>query len=133
MATIQKFIRSKGIVYRVLIRKSGTKPISKTFSNKKLALQFAESINSNREFYEAYGYINNKKIKLSSLINKYLEIGYKGKDTIEQSRKLGIWLSSLGNIPVKNITANNIKESLDALPSHLSNASINRHQTLLTA
>ena len=49
MATIQKFIRSKGIVYRVLIRKSGTKPISKTFSSKKLALQFAESINSNRE------------------------------------------------------------------------------------
>ena len=132
MATIQKFTRLKGIVYRVLIRKAGTKPISKTFTSKKLALQFAESINSNREFYEAYGYQYNKKIKLSSLINKYLEIGYKGKDTIEQSRKLGIWLSSLGNIPVKNITANNIKESLDALPSYLSNASINRHKAAIS-
>ena len=46
----------KGIVYRVLIRKAGTKPISKTFTSKKLAIQFAESINSNREFFEAYGY-----------------------------------------------------------------------------
>ena len=37
MATIQKFTRSKGIVYRVLIRKAGTKPISKTFTSKKLS------------------------------------------------------------------------------------------------
>ena len=65
MATIQKFTRSKGIVYRVLIRKAGTKSISKTFASKKLAIQFAESINSNREFYEAYGYKLKKDIKLS--------------------------------------------------------------------
>ena len=53
MATIQKFTRSKGIVYRVLIRKADTKPISKTFTRKKLAIQFAQSIDSNREFFEA--------------------------------------------------------------------------------
>ena len=74
MATIQKFTRSKGIVYRVLIRKAGTKPISKTFTSKKLAIQFAESINSNREFFEAYGYQNNVKIKLSELIIEYLNL-----------------------------------------------------------
>ena len=72
MATIQKFTRSKGIVYRVLIRKAGAKSISKTFTSKKLAIQFAESINSNREFYEAYGYNNKKDINLSSLIIEYL-------------------------------------------------------------
>ena len=56
MATIQKFTRAKGDVYRVLIRKAGAKPISKTFSNKKLAIQFAKSMDikartklSNRE------------------------------------------------------------------------------------
>ena len=69
MATIQKFTRSKGIVYRVLIRKAGTKPISKTFTNKKLAIQFVQSIGSNREFLEAYGYKNMKDIKLSLLIS----------------------------------------------------------------
>ena len=37
MATIQKFTRLKGIVYRVLICKAGTKPISKTFTSKKLS------------------------------------------------------------------------------------------------
>jgi hypothetical protein len=50
MATIQKFTRLKGIVYRVLIRKAGTKPISKTFTSKKLAIQFAKSI----DVYRAY-------------------------------------------------------------------------------
>ena len=37
MVTIQKLTRLKGIVYRVLIRKAGTKPISKTFTSKKLS------------------------------------------------------------------------------------------------
>ena len=64
MSTIQKFTRAKGDVYRVLIRKAGSKPISKTFSNKKLAIQFAKSMDSNREFFEAYGYENNNEIKL---------------------------------------------------------------------
>jgi integrase len=90
MATIQKFTRSKGIVYRILIRKARTKPISKTFTSKKLVIQFAESINSNREFFEAYAYQNNVKIKLSELIIEYLNLDYKGKDQVEHSRKLRI-------------------------------------------
>ena len=132
MATIQKFTRSKGTVYRVLIRKAGTKSISKTFTSKKLAIQFAESINSNREFYEAYGYKSKKDIKLSSLIIEYLNGDYKGKDKVEHSRKLRVWLNSLGNILLKDIKANNIKNGLDALPSHLSNASINRHKAAIS-
>ncbi len=132
MATIQKFTRSKGIVYRVLIRKAGTKPISKTFTSRKLAIQFAESINSNREFFEAYGYQNNVKIKLSELIIEYLNLDYKGKDQVEHSRKLRVWLNSLSNIPATEINANNIKKGLDALPSHLSNASINRHKAAIS-
>jgi len=132
MATIQKFTRSKGIVYRVLIRKARTKPISKTFTSKKLAIQFAESINSNREFFEAYGYQNNVKIKLSELIIEYLNLDYKGKDRVEQSRKLRVWLNSLSNIPANEINANNIKKGLDAIPSHLSNASINRHKAAIS-
>ena len=75
-----------------------TKSISKTFTSKKLAIQFAESINSNREFFEAYGYQNNVKIKLSELIIEYLNLDYKGKDQVEHSRKLRVWLNSLSNI-----------------------------------
>ena len=132
MASIQKFKRSKGIVYRVLIRKTGVKPISKTFTSKKLAIQFAENINSNREFYEAYGYQNKKDIKLSLLINEYLNVDYKGKDQVEHSRKLRVWVNSLSDISAKEINANNIKKGLDALPSHLSNASINRHKAAIS-
>ena len=132
MATIQKFTRSKGIVYRVLIRKVGTKPISKTFTSKKLAIQFAQSIDSNREFFEAYGYKNKKDIKLSLLISEYLNIDYKGKDKVEQSRKLRVWLETLGDVLIKDIKTNNITDSLNTLPSHLSNASINRHKAAIS-
>jgi len=132
MSTIQKFTRAKGDVYRVLIRKAGAKPISKTFSNKKLAIQFAQSMDSNREFFEAYGYENNKEIKLSLLIGNYLKYEYKGKDKIEQSRKLRIWLKYFGDIRIKEIKASSISHSLSALPSHLSNASINRHKAAIS-
>ncbi|MDB4598965.1 site-specific integrase [Candidatus Pseudothioglobus singularis] len=132
MSTIQKFTRAKGDVYRVLIRKAGSKPISKTFSNKKLAIQFAKSMDSNREFFEAYGYENNKEIKLSLLINNYLNYEYKGKDKVEQSRKLRIWLKYLGDIRIKEIKSSAISHSLSTLPSYLSNASINRHKAAIS-
>jgi integrase len=132
MATIQKFTRSRGVVYRVLIRKAGTKPISKTFTTKKLAIQFAQNIDSNREFFEAYGYENNKDIKLSLLIRNYLNNEYKGKDKAEQARKLRLWLKSLGDIAIKEIKSRSISHSLSALPSHLSNASINRHKAAIS-
>ena len=132
MSTIQKFTRAKGDVYRVLIRKAGSKPISKTFSNKKLAIQFAKSMDSNREFFEAYGYENNKEIKLSLLINNYLNYEYKGKDKVEQTRKLNLWLKSLGDIAIKEIKASSISKTLSTLPSYLSNASINRHKAAIS-
>ena len=44
MSTIQKISRAKGIVYRVLIRKSGMKAITKTFPTKKEAVQFSQKI-----------------------------------------------------------------------------------------
>jgi integrase len=132
MSTIQKFTRAKGDVYRVLIRKAGAKPISKTFSNKKLAIQFAQSMDSNREFFEAYGYENNTDIKLSLLISNYLKNEYTGKDKVEQSRKLSLWLKSLGDVAIKEIKAIGISHSLNTLSSHLSNASINRHKAAIS-
>jgi len=41
MSTIQKLSNKNGVSYRVLIRKKGLKAISKTFSTKRLASQFA--------------------------------------------------------------------------------------------
>ena len=132
MATIQKFKRSKGIVYRVLIRKADTKPISRTFSTKRLAVQFAQRVESDREFLIAYGYENKKDIKLSWLITDYLDNSYKGKSKQEQTRKLVLWLKSLGDIPIKDIKVNDIASSLDALPHHLSPATINRHKAAIS-
>ena len=44
MASIQKVKNKRGISYRVIIRKSGQKPISKTFKSKTLAHQFISEI-----------------------------------------------------------------------------------------
>jgi len=46
MSTIQKLSNKNGVSYRVLIRKKGLKVISKTFSTKRLASQFALKIES---------------------------------------------------------------------------------------
>jgi hypothetical protein len=132
MATIQKFKRLKGTVYRVLIRKADTKPISKTFSTKKLAVQFAQRVESDREFLIAYGYENEKDIRLSWLITDYLDNSYKGKSKQEQTRKLGLWLKSLGDVSITDIKVNDIASSLDALPCHLSPATINRHKAAIS-
>ena len=52
MATIQKIKNKNGISYRVLIRKTGYKTISKTFSNRGLAAEYAlktDSLRSDRK------------------------------------------------------------------------------------
>jgi hypothetical protein len=58
MATIQKRPRSNGNSYRVIIRKKGIKQISKIFSSKKFALQFAQRVESDKVLLLAYGNTN---------------------------------------------------------------------------
>ena len=51
MACIQKVERKKGVVYRVYIKKKGVRRISKSFDSKRLAVQFVNSIESDRKTY----------------------------------------------------------------------------------
>ena len=44
MATIQKILNTNNLSYRVFIRKQGLKTLSKTFPTKKLAKEFALSM-----------------------------------------------------------------------------------------
>jgi hypothetical protein len=69
LATIQKINRSKGVVYRVLIRKKGFKPITKVFSTKRMATQFANRVESSNEELLAYGSVGKSKAILSEFIN----------------------------------------------------------------
>jgi hypothetical protein len=60
MSTIQKISRAKGIVYRVLIRKSGIKAITKTFPTKKEAIQFSQKIKGSVQEQTSFISLNNK-------------------------------------------------------------------------
>ncbi len=60
MSTIQRISRAKGIVYRVLIRKSGMKAITKTFPTKKEAIQFSQKIEGSIQEQMAFTSLDNK-------------------------------------------------------------------------
>jgi hypothetical protein len=73
MSTIQKLSNKNGVSYRVLIRKKGLKAISKTFSTKRLASQFALQIESDTKAQQAFGGVSNTtnalQLYLSQQIN----------------------------------------------------------------
>jgi hypothetical protein len=71
MSTIQKISRAKGIVYRVLIRKSGMKAITKTFPTKKEAVQFSQKIEGNIREQIAFTSLDNK-LTFKELAGDYL-------------------------------------------------------------
>ena len=132
MATIQKRPRSKGNAYRVIIRKKGVKQISKTFSSKKLALQFAQRVESDRETLLAYGNNNKESRTLEKVASSYLSNEYKGKERKKQSTRLEFWVKSIEVKLVSDITTNDVSEAMLKLPNSLSNATINRYKSALS-
>jgi len=126
MACIQKVERKKGVVYRVYIKKKGVRRISKSFDSKRLAVQFVNSIESDRNKLLAYTQSKSHTL-LSVVIDKYLSSEYKGTRVNDERRKLIFWLEALGDKPIIDITTVCINEAISTLPSHFKNATINRY------
>ena len=126
MACIQKVERKKGVVYRVYIKKKGVRRISKSFDSKRLAVQFVNSIESDRNKLLAYTQSKSHSL-LSVVIDKYLSSEYKGTRVNDERRKLSFWLEALGDKPIIDITTVCINEAISTLPSHFKNATINRY------
>ena len=126
MAYIQKVERKKGVVYRVYIKKKGVRRISKSFDSKRLAVQFVNSIESDRNKLLAYTQSKSHTL-LSVVIDKYLSSEYKGTRVNDERRKLSFWLEALGDKPIIDITTVDINEAISTLPSHFKNATINRY------
>ena len=99
MATIQKVKRRSDFAYRVLIRQAGMKPVTKTFNNKRSAVQFVNSIESDRNKLLAYTQSKSHTL-LSLVIDKYLNNEYKGTRVNDERRKLNYWIESLGDKPI---------------------------------
>ena len=131
MSTIQKIRRSKGNVYRVLIRKKGIKAITKTFSTKKEAIQFSQKIEGSAQEHLAFASLDNK-LTFKELADEYMLKACNIKRPNEQSSKLKFWVKHLGIKQVCFISNSDISNSLNCLPNHLSNATYNRYKAAVS-
>ena len=126
MAYIQKVKRKQDTAYRVFILVDKEKRITKTFSTKRSAVQFVNSVESDRNKLLAYTQSKSRTL-LSLVIEKYLNNEYKGTRVNDERVKLNFWIKALGDKPIIDITTTDINEALSTLPVHLKNATINRY------
>jgi len=132
MATIQKLINKKGTSYRVLIRKRGLKPISRTFSNKKRATRFALDVERDINIQQALGGIDND-ITFGQVANEYFESRYKGLERAKlHDNRLGYWVDVLGDREINEITKREVINGLKQLPNDLTSATINRYKAAVS-
>lgn len=131
MAYIQKVKRKKGIIYRVFIRPPGLKPITKTFTTRREANQFVNKLDDDRRQIQAFQQ-NKHKTLLSKVIDDYLVNGYKGQRPRDEEYKLNYWKSQIGIKQISEVSRIDISNSLTNLPSHLSNATVNRYKAAIS-
>ncbi len=132
MATIQKLTNKKGTSYRVLIRKKGLKPISRTFSSKKQATRFALDVERDINIQQALGGIDND-ITFKQVAEEYFESRYKGLEGAKlHDNRLGYWVDVLGKREINEITKREVISALKQLPDDLTNATINRYKAAVS-
>ena len=132
MAAIQKIVRKKGVTYRVQIRRKNSKIISKTFTTKKLAQQFASRLESDKQTLLAYGSLTNDAVTLIEVMDRFLKEEYSGKYSKDKKAKLDFWISSIGNKPLTEVTTNDISTHLDKMSKPRTNATVNRFKAAIS-
>ena len=131
MAYIQKVERKKGTTYRVYIKKAGLKRISKTFSNRKLALQFISSLEGDRNKLISHS-SDKTQTQLSVVIDEYLSNHYKGSRPKDERGKLNFWDRQLGKKQLRDILKSDISTTLSHLSVRLNNATVNRYKAAIS-
>ncbi len=131
MAYIQKVTRKKDVVYRAYIKKSGVKRVTKTFKTKRLAVQFINGLESNRNKLISYN-DTKPQTKLSVVIANYLSKEYKGSRPKDEERKLNLWIEYIGDKSIRDVVRLDISTTLSFLSSQLSNATVNRYKAAIS-
>jgi integrase len=131
MAYIQKVRRKTDVVYRAYIKRTGVKRVTKTFKTKRLAVQFVNSIESDRARLVSYN-DTKPQTKLSVVIDNYLSKEYKGSRPKDEERKLNLWIENIGDKPIRDIVKSDISTTLSFLSNQLSNATVNRHKAAIS-
>jgi len=132
VATIQKLQRSKGNVYRVLIRKKNFKTITKVLHSKKEAITFSQEIEGSRKKHLSYTSIESSNLTFNELVSAYLSTENKDSRPNEKTLKLKYWIMSIGNKQVRDITKSDICQALSKLNTTYSNATINRYKAAVS-
>ncbi len=131
MSSIQKIKNSKGVSYRVHIRRKGIRTITRTFPTKRLATQFALKVEGDRQIQLAFGGRSNKTT-FKDLVGEYLLKEYQGSYPREQKSKLNYWIRLFGDKQLVYITKSEISNGIHKLPNHLTNATINRYKAAIS-
>ena len=129
MSYIQKISNKNGDAYRVFIRNKGQKTITKTFKDKQAAKLFSAEIEFNSTLRDKY---STREVLFNELSRQYINEEYQGSRIKEQIQKLKFWEKELVDIPIKNITSNDIHQVLQSLSGRFSNATVNRYKAAIS-
>jgi len=129
MASIQKVKNKRGISYRVILRKVGQKPITKTFKSKTLAYQFISEMELSCEDKQRHLL---SEITFQELANKYLTQASLGSRPKQKAMMTHFWVSHLGQQKVTEITAAQIASILQQLTERYANATVNRYKAVIS-
>ena len=117
--------------FQVQVRLKGLKPISRSFSTKTLAKEFARDIEGNSELARKLGTVVTHVITFGQLVDLYLN-HYTGKDPSAPGR-LKFWAVQFGDIPVTLIDEFMVDEKLINLSKKCTGSTVNRYKSHLSA
>ena len=136
MAAIQKRKGPRGTRYRAVVRITGHPSVSRTFSQKTLAKQWAvrteAAIREGRDVDTASA----RRTTVAKLIDEYLkkELPRRKLSSYEDhSRHVKHWRDRIGQYAAFRITPDLLVDEQDELSSKLSPATVNRHMAALSA
>lgn len=145
MATFEKRIGDSGkTTWRVKIRRTNGPQLTKSFSKKSDAEEWARSIEHKLDIGEHVAPTEARKRTLANAIDRYLEVtlprARHRKNAGEQIRQLAWWKSELGDRALVGITPATLAEARDALSKRrsskeesISGATINRYLSALSS
>ncbi len=133
MATIQKVaLKSGGYSYRCFVRLAGHKPITKQFKTKKEALEFARTVEGNKDLAFTLGNPATKNLNLNTLIDEFLK-EYSGNDH-NMVYRLQWWGRQCGKIIVGEITHQTVRWALKKLSDDgRSGPTLNRYKAAISS
>lgn len=133
MATIQRItLKSGKASYRVFIRLGNEKPITKTFKNKKAALEYSRRIEGDNELALAMGDPVTNGLLLSTLIDEYIG-QFSGKDK-NVFYRLAWWYEHYGHMSLADISHTTIRAGLKQLSnSGRQGGTLNRYKANLSS